>query len=76
MTTYREMCRHRGYCLVEDRHIILEERHYRRLRLFYHFRDVRNGWRDLRRASRNLRRMIGVVFRVNVFLRLVSKITG
>lgn len=71
--THREMCRRRGFCLVEERHMLIEERWARKMRLYDDFRDVRHGWRDLRRAGRNFRRMLDVVFRAKAFWRFALR---
>lgn len=56
--SWREHCRSRGYCLIEEKRFLLEERSARRLRLAEHFHDVRSGWRAARQAARRLRALI------------------
>lgn len=58
MVSHREMCRRRGYCFLDEKQPLIQERLDRKVRLIEHFHDVRSGWRAARQAFRVLSALV------------------
>jgi hypothetical protein len=73
MVSHREACRRRGFCYIDERIPLIEERARRRMRLYDHFIDVRQGWRASRQAARHFSNLVRTVTGIRALARLVSQ---